>query len=63
MTRTLLGVVLLVTGVLVVMLLRARDGRELLIVRFPGAWIVVGLLLTFWIGSGAALLAAGMLGN
>lgn len=63
MTRSLLGAVLSVTGVLVVMLLRARDGRELLIVRFPGAWIVVGLLLTFWIGSGAALLAAGMLGN
>jgi hypothetical protein len=63
MTRTLLGVALLVTGVLVVLLLRARGGKEKLIVRFPGAWIIVGLLLTFWIGTGAALIAAGILGG
>jgi hypothetical protein len=48
---------------LAVFLLRAREGQERLIVRFPGAWILVGLLLTFWIGSGAALLGARLLGN
>jgi hypothetical protein len=59
----LLGVALLVTGILVVALLRPRSERERLIVRFPGAWIFVGLLLTFWISSGAALVAASILGG
>ena len=61
MTRPLLGATLLAADVIVVYLLRARDGRERPIVRFPGTWIVVGLLLTFWIGSAVALLASGML--
>jgi hypothetical protein len=57
---SLLGAALLASGALLVFLLRPQDGQERLVVRWPGAWIVVGLLLTFWIGSGVALMAAGM---
>jgi hypothetical protein len=60
--RIALGAVFLVAAVLVVLLLRARGGRERLIVRWPGAWIVVGLLLTFWIGTAVALIATGIYG-
>lgn len=55
----LLGAALVATGALLVILLRPRNGQERLVVRWPGAWIVVGLLLTCWIGSGVALLAVG----
>jgi hypothetical protein len=47
---------------LAVILLRPKNGVEHRLVRFPGAWIIVGLALTCWIGTGAALLAAGLLG-
>jgi hypothetical protein len=54
------GVALLVGAVVVVTLLRPREGlQERLIVRFPGAWIVVGLPLTFAIGTSIALIALG----
>ena len=60
MTMTPLGLALVVSGAIVVALLRPRGPQERLIVRWPGAWIVVGLLLTFWIGTGFALIAAGL---
>jgi hypothetical protein len=56
----LLGVGLLATTVLVIFLLRPRGERERLIVRFPGAWIPVGLLLTTSFGASIALIAAGL---
>jgi hypothetical protein len=62
MVNDLRGAILLATGILVVVLLRSRDGVENRLVRFPGAWIVVGLSLTCWIAAGVALLAAGILG-
>ena len=55
-----LGVVLLAAAVAAIVLLRPREGlKEKLIVRFPGAWIVVGLPLTFLIGTSVALIAVG----
>jgi len=55
------GVVLLVATSAVIMFLRPRDGlQERLIVRFPGAWIVVGLPLTMLIGTSIALIAVGV---
>ena len=55
-----LGVALLATAVAAIVLLRPREGlKEKLIVRFPGAWIVVGLPLTFLIGTSVALIAVG----
>jgi hypothetical protein len=50
MTHAVIGTGMLALGILVLVLLRARDGKERAIVRFPGAWTVVGLLLTFWLG-------------
>ena len=58
--NALLGVVWFAANVIVLVLLRAGDGREKLIVRFPGAWIVVGLLLTFSFGASVALIAVGL---
>lgn len=55
------GVVLLAVNVALFMLLRPRDGlHERAIVRFPGAWIVVGLLLTISVVSSLALIAVGI---
>jgi hypothetical protein len=62
MVNDALGLIILATGILAVFLLRPKNGIEQRLVRFPGAWIIVGLLLTCWIGTGAALLAAGVLG-
>jgi hypothetical protein len=58
------GLALLVGTVVLVALLRPPGGtqQERAIVRFPGAWIVVGLPLTVMIGTGVALIVAGMLG-
>jgi formate hydrogenlyase subunit 3/multisubunit Na+/H+ antiporter MnhD subunit len=61
MTHALIGAVMLAVGILVLVLLRARDGKERLLVRFPGAWIVVGLMLTFWIGGSVAIMASDLL--
>lgn len=58
--RVLLGLCWLVANVLVIVLLRPNDGREVAIVRFPGAWISVGLLLTTSFGASIALIAVGM---
>ena len=60
-SEILAGVALMAVVVVVVMLLRPREGlQEKLIVRFPGAWIVVGLLLTFSFGTSIALIAVGI---
>lgn len=57
MTNLLLGTVLLAAGILALVFLRPRGTQERLIVRFPAAWIIVGLLVTLCIAGGAALLA------
>lgn len=61
MTHALIGAVMLALGILAVVLLRPRDGKERAIVRFPGAWIVVGLMLTFWLGGSVAIMASDLL--
>jgi hypothetical protein len=55
------GVALFAGTAVVVALLRPPAGQlqERLIVRFPGAWIVVGLLLTLSFATSVALLAVG----
>ena len=55
------GLALLVGLVVVIALLRPPRGtlQERAIVRFPGAWIVVGLPLTFVFGGAIALIAVG----
>ena len=55
------GLALLVGLVVVIGLLRPPAGtlQERLIVRFPGAWIMVGLPLTFVFGISVALIAVG----
>jgi hypothetical protein len=58
--RFLLGIGLLAATSGLVWLLRPREGRERLIVRFPGAWIVVGLLLTGSVATAVALIATGL---
>lgn len=62
MVNDLTGAILLATGILAVIILRPRNGVEHRLVRFPGAWIIVGLSLTCWIAAGVALIAAGVLG-
>ncbi|MGE0851735.1 MAG: hypothetical protein AB7O44_19260 [Hyphomicrobiaceae bacterium] len=56
------GIALLVGTVMVIALLRPPQGnlQERLIVRFPGAWIIVGLPLTFVMGLSVALIALGI---
>jgi hypothetical protein len=56
---TLLGIAWFVVNLLIVKLLRPPPGQteERLIVRFPGAWIIVGLPLTLSFG-GSGLLTA-----
>jgi hypothetical protein len=56
------GVGLFALLVFVVMLLRPPAGslEERAIVRFPGAWIIVGLALTFAFGTSFALIAVGL---
>ena len=58
--RMVLGAALLAATVVLIWFLRPGDGREKLIVRFPGAWIVVGLLLTGSIATAVALIATGV---
>jgi hypothetical protein len=59
-SEVLAGVSLLVATVVVVLFLRPREGlQERAIMRFPGAWIVVGLPLTFLVGTSIALIAVG----
>jgi hypothetical protein len=55
------GLALLVGLVILIRLLRPPQGtlQERLIVRFPGAWIIVGLPLTFTFGVAIALIAVG----
>jgi hypothetical protein len=58
------GVALFVGLVVLVALLRPPNGalQERAIVRFPLAWIIVGLPLTFAFGLSAALIAIGGVG-
>jgi hypothetical protein len=58
--RILIGAGLIVGTILLVMFLRPKDGRERPIVRLPGMWIVLGLLLTFSTGTGVAVLVSGV---
>jgi hypothetical protein len=60
--RIALGAILLVAAVLVILSLRPTGREEKLIVRWPGAWIVVGLFLTLWVGTAVALIATGIYG-
>jgi hypothetical protein len=61
MTTTLIGICWMAANILVVMLLRPRDGyNERLIVSFPGAWIIVGLPLTLSFGASALIIARGL---
>jgi hypothetical protein len=54
------GILLFAGTVAAVMLLRPREGlQERIIVRFPGAWIIVGLLLTCSFAVSVALVAVG----
>jgi hypothetical protein len=55
------GLALFVGLVVVIRLLRPPQGalQERLIVRFPGAWIIVGLPMTFLFGVSIALIAVG----
>ena len=54
------GVVILSATAIAIALLRPGQGlQERTIVSFPGAWIVVGLLLTFSFGTSVALIALG----
>ena len=55
------GLALFVGFVFVIALLRPPRGtlQERLIVRFPGAWIIVGLPMTFVFGLAIALVAVG----
>ena len=61
MTHALIGAVMLAAGIMAIVLLRPSDGKERAIVRFPGAWIVVGLMLTFWLGGSLAIMASDLL--
>jgi hypothetical protein len=56
------GVGLFAVLVFLVMLLRPPAGtlQERAIMRFPGAWIIVGLALTFAFGTSFALIAVGL---
>ena len=60
--KMLIGAVLLAAGIALILLLKPRGSQERVIVRFPGAWILVGLLLTFWIGTAVSLIVTGYLG-
>jgi hypothetical protein len=57
------GIALFVATVAMIVLLRPPAGQhqERLIVRFPGAWVIVGLPLTFSFGLSVALIAIGTL--
>ena len=61
MMTTLIGICWMAANILVVMLLRPRDGyNERLIVSFPGAWIIIGLPLTLSFGASAMVIARGL---
>jgi hypothetical protein len=57
--RGLVGVAWFIATLAVILLLRPRDSNEKPILRFPGAWIVVGLLLTASIGASVDLMVTG----
>jgi hypothetical protein len=58
--RTLLGIAIVAATVLLLMLLRPRDGKERWLVRLPGMWIVLGLTLTISATTGVALILTGV---
>jgi len=57
-----LGMALLVGLWLLIAALRPPKGtlQERRIVRFPGAWIIIGLPLTAWFGAAVSLIAIGL---
>jgi len=59
---TMIGVVWLAANVCLLLLLRPPAGqtKERLIVRFPGAWIIVGLPLTLSFGASILVIAFGL---
>jgi hypothetical protein len=56
---TVVGIVWFAANIFLFMLLRAPAGQlqERLIVRFPGAWIIVGLPLALSLGASALVTA------
>jgi hypothetical protein len=59
-SEVLAGVLLFVGTVCLIMVLRPREGlQERFVLRFPGAWIIVGLLLTCSFAASVALVAVG----
>lgn len=60
---TAVGLAWLAANILLLMLLRAPTGQqqERLIVRFPGAWIIVGLPLTLSFGASVLIAAFSLL--
>lgn len=59
--RLLFGIGLLLANVIALTFLRPRNGQERWLVRFPGAWIIVGLLLTISFACAAGLILTGVL--
>ncbi len=60
--RTVVGASILAVSILLVVLLRPHKGKEKPIVRLPGMWIGLGLLLTTSIGTGVALIVTSAAG-
>ena len=60
-SEILAGISLFLGGVGLVAILRPSEGlQEKRIVSFPGAWIIVGLLLTILFSMAIALIALGL---
>ncbi len=59
----MVGIAWIVANLFLLMLLRAPAGarQERLIVRFPGAWIIVGLPLTLSFGASVLVTAFSLL--
>jgi hypothetical protein len=57
--RALLGMGVLTATTVVWWLLLPRNGKERWLVRLPGMWIVLGLLLTISATTGIALVLTG----
>ena len=57
--RVLLGLCGFVANVLVLVLFLPRDGREVAVLQFLGAWISVRLLPTSSFGASIALMVVG----
>jgi hypothetical protein len=58
--NALVGVALLALNVLILYLLRPREGRTLRVIEFPGMWVVVSLVLTSSFAVSLALVITGI---